>query len=104
MTGCCPYLSAFDLLARRHSLTIIWFLQQKDPRRFNEIKMELEVNPVTLTQRLGELEKANIIARQEFAELPPRVEYSLTPKGHDLLPLMQKLCEWAGKWDEQAAS
>ncbi len=98
MTGCCPYPSAFDLLARRHTLTIIWFLQQRNPRRFTEIKLELAVNPVTLTQRLCELEKAGIIERREFAELPPRVEYSLTPKGLDLVPLMEQLCQWAKKW------
>lgn len=99
MSPGCPYQSAFDLLARRHALTIIWFLQQDQPRRFTQIKHDLQVNPVTLTQRLCELEKEKIIERRQFAELPPRVEYSLTPKGQDLVELMDKLCEWACRWD-----
>ncbi len=99
MSPGCPYQSAFDLLARRHALTIIWCLQQQEPRRFTEIKQELQVNGVTLTQRLGELEKEEIVVRQEFSELPPRVEYSLTAKGKDLVQLMDQLCQWATRWD-----
>jgi DNA-binding HxlR family transcriptional regulator len=100
----CPYQSAFDLLARRHALTIIWFLQQEQPRRFTQIKQECGVNGVTLSQRLGELETEAIITRQEFSELPPRVEYRLTPKGEDLVQLMEQICAWATKWDPQCQS
>lgn len=100
----CPYQPAFDLLARRHALTIIWLLQQQQPRRFTQIKQELNVNPVTLTQRLCELEAERIVTRREYAELPPRVEYALTEKGADLVHLVEKLCEWACKWDEDCRS
>ena len=99
--GCCPYKSAFDLLSKRHALTIIWLLHEKAPRRFTEIKRELEVNPVTLTQRLTDLEKAGVLARTEFSETPPRVEYHLTEKGLDLLPLIRQACDWAGRWDSR---
>ncbi len=99
MSTGCPYQVAFDLLAKRHALTIIWFLQQKEPRRFTEIKCELRVNPVTLTQRLCELERASVLERTEFAEIPPRVEYHLTEKGKDLASLMEQMCAWASKWE-----
>lgn len=99
MSPGCPYQSAFDLLARRHALTIIWCLHQREPRRFTELRLELNVNPATLTQRLCELEREAVVARREFAELPPRVEYRLTEKGRDLLELVEKLCEWACRWD-----
>lgn len=84
-----------DLLGRRHTLTIIWLLQQDGPRRFNDIKRELDVNPVTLSQRLGELEGEGIVHREAYLQTPPRVEYRLTAKGRDLVPVMRALCQWA---------
>lgn len=79
-------------------MTIIWLLQQQSPQRFNEIKRALELNPVTLSQRLGELEEGGVITRRTFNETPPRVEYSLTEKGRELLPLMDQLSDWATKY------
>lgn len=99
----CPYQSAFDLLSRRHTLSIVWLLQQRNPRRFTEIKTRLHVNPVTLTQRLCDLEQADILHRRTYNELPPRVEYELTEKGRDLVHLVEKMCEWACKWDPECA-
>lgn len=93
--GCCPFQEAIDLLSRRHAMTIIWLLQQQEPRRFNEIKRAIDINPVTLTQRLNELDEAGILHRKTFNETPPRVEYSLTSKGRDLVPLMDQLSSWA---------
>jgi DNA-binding HxlR family transcriptional regulator len=95
--GCCPFQEAIDLLSRRHAMTIIWLLQQEEPRRFNEIKTALEINPVSLSQRLGELEEGGVIGRRTFKETPPRVEYSLTQKGRDLVPLMDQLSAWSRK-------
>lgn len=95
--GCCPFQEAIDLLSKRHALTIIWLLQQESPRRFNDIRRATDVNPVTLTQRLGELEQGGIVARKAYNETPPRVEYSLTRKGLDLLPLMDQLSAWSRK-------
>jgi DNA-binding HxlR family transcriptional regulator len=99
--GCCPFQTAFDLLSKRHAMTIIWLLQERSPRRFTEIKVELAVNPVTLTQRLTDLEKSGVLQRTVFNETPPRVEYHLTLKGVDLLPLIKQACEWADRWDAQ---
>ncbi len=47
-----------------------------------------------LTQQLNELEEDGILIREEFAELPPRVEYSLAEKGLALLPILKSICEW----------
>lgn len=99
MGGCCPYRTAFDLLSKRHAMTILWLLQETRPLRFTQLKIELAVNPVTLAQRLGELERAGVLSRREFRETPPRVEYDLTEKGMDLLPLIEQACEWAKRWD-----
>lgn len=100
ITGCCPFQAAIDLLSKRHAMTIIWLLQQREPRRFNEIKRAMEVNPVSLSQRLTELEEGGVISRTAYSETPPRVEYALTPKGRDLVPLMDQLSTWATKHEE----
>jgi len=93
--GCCPFQGAIDLLSKRHALVIIWYLQQEGTSRFNGIRRAIGVNPVSLTQRLEELEKAGVVARRAFKETPPRVEYSLTRRGMELVPLMDRLGEWA---------
>jgi DNA-binding HxlR family transcriptional regulator len=103
-SGCCPFQEAIDLLSRRHAMTIIWLLQQQEPRRFNEIKRELGINPVSLSQRLTELEQGGILDRTTYRETPPRVEYRLTAKGRDLLPLMDQLNEWSRKHDVQTVT
>lgn len=96
--GCCPRQEkAIETLSRRHALNIVWLLQESEPRRFNEIKRELGINPVSLTQRLTELEDDGILQRKTYRETPPRVEYSLTDKGRDLLPIIDALGEWARK-------
>ena len=95
--GTCPFQQAIDLLSKKHALTIIWLLQQQEPRRFNDIKRALAINPVSLSQRLEELQEHGIVARRTFKETPPRVEYQLTAKGRDLLPLMDQLGAWATK-------
>jgi DNA-binding HxlR family transcriptional regulator len=94
---CCPFQAAIDLLSKRHAMTIIWLLQQESPRRFNDIKRTLQINPVSLTQRLEDLAAAGVISRKEFNETPPRVEYALTSKGKELVPLMDQLDTWARK-------
>ena len=99
----CPFMDTMDLLSRRYALCILWALQKKRPRRFNDIKRALHVNPVTLSQRLGDLEREGIVRRQAFDETPPRVEYSLSAKGNDLVPLVQQLCAWAERHEEPAA-
>ncbi|MGB1697458.1 MAG: winged helix-turn-helix transcriptional regulator [Thermoplasmatota archaeon] len=94
----CPFQESLDLLSRRYALSILWALQQVSPRRFSEIKAELGINPVTLSQRLKDFEEAGLITRTTYNEIPPRVDYALTTKGYDLLPLIDKIEGWANKW------
>ncbi len=63
--------------------------------RFNELMKELAgISPKTLTDRLKEQEKAGLIKREAFAEIPPRVEYSLTQDGIEVRNAMLPLMEW----------
>lgn len=68
-------------------------------QRFCELQKEAGgINPRTLSARLDELEDAGIIAKTTYAEVPPRVEYLLTQKGQDLLPILERMVEWGEKY------
>ncbi len=69
------------------------------PRRFCELEKSVgNINPRTLSQRLEDLQEHDIITKQIFAEVPPRCEYTLTQKGHDLLPILQQMAAWGDKY------
>lgn len=69
------------------------------PKRFGELERSLDgISPRTLSQRLDDLEKFAIVTRKSFAEMPPRCEYSLTDKGHDLVPILKQMAVWGEKY------
>ena len=68
------------------------------PKRFCELERSVgSINPRTLSQRLDDLEAEGIITKQNFAEVPPRTEYTLTPKGRDLQPILRQMAAWGNK-------
>lgn len=73
--------------------------------RFGELQKEAGgINPRTLSARLDDLEQQGIVAKKAYAEVPPRVEYSLTQKGRDLLPILECMVEWGEKYAQSEAS
>jgi DNA-binding HxlR family transcriptional regulator len=68
------------------------------PKRFTELEQSLLIGPRTLSQRLDSLAAQDIISKKSYAEAPPRVEYSLTAKGEDLLPILQSMASWGHKY------
>jgi len=79
-----------------HALVIIGTIGNHQKLRFNEIMESLRgIGPKTLADRLKELDKAGLIRREAFAEIPPRVEYSLTEDGEELRRAMIPLMNWA---------
>ena len=69
--------------------------------RFCEIERALPgISPRTLSQRLEELVDHGIITKKAFAEVPPRVEYALTPKGRDFIPVLRQMAAWGTKYPE----
>ncbi len=69
--------------------------------RFSELQEEAGgVNPRTLSARLDSLESAGIVVREVFPEVPPRVEYTLSDKGRDLVPVLQSMIAWGNKYVE----
>jgi DNA-binding HxlR family transcriptional regulator len=68
------------------------------PRRFTELERSLEgISPRSLSQRLEELVQHKIITKKSFSEMPPRVEYTLTEKGRDFIPVLKQMADWGTK-------
>ena len=96
----CPVSYALEILRRKWAFQIITHLNLSDkPIRFNQLERDLE--PITqkeLTKRLRELEKARIVERYVYAEVPLRVEYVLARGGRDLMPALFALSDWGKKY------
>lgn len=72
-------------------------------KRFCELEKTVgNINPRTLSQRLDNLEAHGIITKKSFAEVPPRIEYTLTEKGKDLLPTLEQMATWGTKYYQTA--
>jgi DNA-binding HxlR family transcriptional regulator len=75
------------------------------PKRFCELERSVGgINPRTLSQRLDGLEANGIITKKCFSQTPPRVEYTLTDKGEDLLPVLHAMADWGIKHFEPEES
>ena len=87
-----PLVSA---ISGRWKLLVIYWLAQRT-FRFNELQRSLgNITHRTLTRQLNELQDAGFVARKDFKSIPPHVEYSLTPLGESLIPLLEAMHEWA---------
>ena len=70
-------------------------------KRFGELEKSVgNINPRTLSQRLDDLETHAIITKTSYAEMPPRIEYALTEKGKDLIPVLKQMATWGTKYYE----
>lgn len=93
----CPLELTLDIISRKWTSTIIWYLK-KETRRFNELEKLLPgITRKVLIQQLKELETYGIITRTVYAEVPPRVEYSLTKEGEELEKVYNAAAEWGYK-------
>jgi DNA-binding HxlR family transcriptional regulator len=93
----CPTESVLDLIAGRWKVMAIWWLIRGE-RRFNQLQRELGgITHRTLARTLKEMEADGLVARKDFGEIPPRVEYSLTALGRSLEPVLMAMDEWAQK-------
>ena len=93
--GTCPVCRTAEIVCGKWTLLLVRDLAA-GVSRFCELERSLAgISPRTLSLRLRALEDEGIVERQTFLEVPPRVEYRLTQKGIDLLPLMDQLSAWS---------
>ncbi len=97
--------SAWNDLTKVWTLPVIHALGLKQPARFNELKRRIRnISATSLAERLSELDQRKVVERKVYPETPPRVEYSLTKKGLELLEILDGLAQWVVKWDKQSPS
>ncbi|MDQ0964429.1 DNA-binding HxlR family transcriptional regulator [Streptomyces sp. B4I13] len=97
-----PYIcgidAALDVVSGKWKGLILWELDAHRVRRFSELRRALHgVSEKMLTQHLREMENDGLVHREVYAEVPPRVEYSLTEHGHTLNKALEPLGAWGGE-------
>lgn len=87
--------AALSIVGGRWKSLVLWQLAAHGPQRFGQLRRLVDgVTEKVLIGALKDLEAASIIVRKDFQELPPHVEYSLTPFGASLAETLRPLCEW----------
>ncbi len=98
----CPVERTLAVVKDHWSLEILRDLLEKEPRRFNELKRSLApISAKVLAERLSELQKAGLVRKKVYAEVPVKVEYSLTEKGLDFNTVIEAIRDWGERWVPQ---
>jgi DNA-binding HxlR family transcriptional regulator len=102
----CSVAACAEILGAKWTAVLVHDLSE-GPRRFSELEHSCAgISPRTLSERLRALEQEGILLRRSYPESPPRVEYELTDKGADLLPIIAEMRRFGHAWlleDEPAA-
>ena len=84
-----------SLINGKYKMTILYTLMEFGVVRFNELKRYIGgISYKTLSSALKELESDQLVHREEYPQIPPKVEYSLTERGQTLMPILDAMCEW----------
>ena len=84
-----------SLINGKYKMTILYVLAEFGVVRFNEMKKYIdEISYKTLSSTLKELEADKLVHREEYPQIPPKVEYSLTERGKSLIPILETMCDW----------
>ena len=84
-----------SLIQGKYKMFILYALMDFGVVRFNELKRYIKtISYKTLSVTLKELEADGLVHREEYLQIPPKVEYSLTPRGRSLIPILDSMCEW----------
>ena len=94
----CPVEATLELIGGKYKALILWHLSE-GKLRFSELRKVIHgATPKMLTQQLRELEASNLIHREVFPVVPPKVEYSLTELGNSLMPILVAMRDWGSSY------
>jgi len=94
LAAICPMHNVMKVLGGRWKIALLYFIHQGH-NRFSLLQKKMPfITTKMLSQQLKELEQHKLVFRKIYAEMPPRVEYSLTSKGATLLPVLEDLYKW----------
>ncbi len=94
----CPVEATLEVIGGKWKVVILFHLTHEGTHRFAELRRKIPgVSERMLTQQLRELEHDGIVHREVYAEVPPKVEYSLTEYGQTLRPITEIMCAWGQK-------
>ena len=88
-----------SLINGKYKMIIMyWLAEYKSVMRFNELQRSIgTISFKTLSKTLKEMEDDQLIIREEYPQIPPKVEYSLSERGKSLIPILDMMCTWGGK-------
>jgi DNA-binding HxlR family transcriptional regulator len=96
---CCPVDNTFKIIGKKFTIHILRNITMLGQSRFNQFLESIEgINPKTLSVRLKEMEKSELINRKVFDETPIRIEYSVTEKGKALKPIIMQMAAFSMKY------
>jgi len=91
----CPLEYTQKIVGGKWKLIILWYLSAEGVKRYGELKKTLvSISHKMLSQQLKELERDNLIHREEYHQIPPKVEYSVTETGRTLIPILELMYHW----------
>ena len=94
----CPIRNVLSRIGDKWSMLVLFTLENNECQRFKELQRNIpDISQKMLTATLKTLEADGLVKREAYAEVPPRVEYSLSDKGRSLLPLINNLLTWASE-------
>ena len=86
---------SLSLISGKYKMVILYCLMEFEVVRYNELKRYIgTISHKTLSLSLKELERDGLIHREEYPQIPPKVEYSLTDRGQSLMKILDQLCIW----------
>lgn len=93
----CPLEYGLRVFGGKWKSRVLCVLSELHTLRYSQLREEMtNITDAVLAVTLKELQQDGMIKRQQFDEIPPRVEYSLTPKGESVIPILQNICLWSG--------
>lgn len=98
----CHFELTLDIIGGKWKPLILFYIGINGVLRYGELKRHIpNINERMLTRQLRELEKDQLVHREVYREIPPKVEYSLTESGKSLMPLLKELQHWGQEYNEK---